>query len=148
MTALEVAAQVHELRRVYNDFVGSTRRAIASYKCSQELTDGQCAQLETSCEDILAFVGDLSVEVDDAMAQEVSAPLAVIEAATSSLTSATEHVLAIARIVGTVETVVGVAGRLAGFCESPNLAAAEDIASSLKALVASSPNDVGSPQAR
>ena len=133
-TASERADRVVALSRAYRKLVGELRRTATTESRAGRLDANQTATIDSYCNEILASVDDVSLEADQAMMSEVDQSLTIIEGATTSLSAATDHILAVERVVATAQGLLTTVSQMTAFCGAPSLAAAQGIAAQIETL--------------
>jgi hypothetical protein len=134
----DVQAVTDRVFRVSNSYRALAGRLLArgaELHRAGELDEAAFASIRRSSDDLLMQASDMLVDLDDALAQRLSAPLTSIEQATGELKMAGERVAQVTDIVSAALGVVAAAAAVAVFVGAPGVPSASAAVSAIAAAV-------------
>jgi hypothetical protein len=138
----DVSAMTERIFRLsvsYRVLAGRLLARAAELHRAGELDDAAFAAVRRGSDDLLVKASDMLVELDDALALRLTAPLRQIEQATGELKAAGERIAQLTDVVTAVLGVAAAAAAVAVFVGAPGApnasAAAEAVAAAVKAFI-------------
>jgi hypothetical protein len=135
-TTEEVTERLFALSRAYRKVAGDLLDRAHQLRQLGQLDDATFASVKTAYRRIISAASDMLTDLDAALAAELDAPLASVEAATLRLKTAQARIGLASAVVDVSIKVAGAAGAVAIFVAAPNLAAAQAAAGAIGAAAA------------